>query len=101
MVEMNQERLTQVILSPLVSEKCTNVADKYRQVVFKVLPDATKTEIKQAVEQLFKVKVTAVNLCNVKGKQKKFKQQSGQRKNWKKAYVTLQEGHDISFVGAE
>ena len=98
---MNQERLMQVVLSPLVSEKCTAAADKYRQVVFKVLPDATKTEIKQAVEQLFKVKVTAINICNVKGKRKKFKHQPGQRKNWKKAYVTLQEGYDISFVGAE
>jgi large subunit ribosomal protein L23 len=101
MVKMSQERLTQIILSPLVSEKCTNVADKYHQVVFKVLPDATKNEIKQAVEELFKVKVTAVNLCNVKGKRKQFKYRPGQRKNWKKAYVTLQEGHDISFVGTE
>lgn len=98
---MNQERLMQVVLSPLVSEKCTDVADKYRQVVFKVLPNATKTEVKQAVEQLFKVKVEAVNVCNVKGKKKSFKHRLGQRKNWKKAYVTLQEGHDISFVGAE
>lgn len=98
---MNQERLTQVILTPKVSEKCTDVADKYRQFVFKVLPNATKTEIKQAVEQLFKVKVTAVNVCNVKGKQKQFKHRSGQRQDWKKAYVTLQEGDDISFVGAE
>ena len=98
---MNQERLTQVILSPLVSEKCTDVADKYRQFVFKVLLDATKTEIKQAVEEFFKVKVIAVNVCNIKGKIKKFKHQPGKRQDWKKAYVTLQEGDDISFVGAE
>lgn len=98
---MNQERLMQVVLSPLISEKCTSVADKYRQVVFKILPDATKIEVRQAVEQMFKVKVEAVNICNVKGKKKNFKHRSGQRKNWKKAYVTLQEGHDISFMGAE
>jgi large subunit ribosomal protein L23 len=98
---MNQEKLMKVVLSPIVSEKSTIVADKYRQFMFKVLPNATKTEIKQAVEQLFKVKVSAVNLCNVKGKCKKFKHRSGQRKDWKKAYVTLEEGHDISFVGKE
>ena len=98
---MNQEKLMTIILSPIVSEKGTIVADKYRQFVFKVLPDATKTDIKQAIEQMFKVEVSAVNLCRVKGKRKKFRHQSGQRKNWKKAYVTLAEGHDISFVGKE
>lgn len=98
---MNQERLMKIILLPVVSEKGTVVADQYRQFVFKVELSATKTEIKQAIEQMFKVEVTAVNLCHVKGKQKKFRYRSGQRKDWKKAYVTLAEGHDISFVGKE
>jgi large subunit ribosomal protein L23 len=98
---MNQERLMKVILSPLVSEKSTTVADKHNQVVFKVLPDANKNEIKSAVELLFKVEVASVRVCNMKGKKKVFKQKLGQRKNWKKAYVALKEGHDINFVGAE
>jgi large subunit ribosomal protein L23 len=101
MVGMNQERLMKIILAPVISEKGTNVADKYRQFVFKVLPDATKQEIKNAVELLFKVAVKSVNICNVKGKRKMFKQRPGQRKNWKKAYVALHEGHDINFAGAE
>lgn len=98
---MNRERLMQIILSPIVSEKGTNVADKYNKFVFKVLPNATKIEVKRAIELLFKVEVTAVNICNVKGKKKTFRQRSGRRKNWKKAYVTLKEGQDINFVGTE
>ena len=98
---MNQERLMQVILSPHVSEKGTRVADANRQFVFKLLPNADKTEIKAAVEQLFNVKVKSIRTLNVKGKQKVFKQVRGRRKDWKKAYVTLQEGNDINFVGAE
>jgi len=101
MARMNQERLMKIILSPIISEKGTIVADKYRHFVFKVSTDATKTEIKQAIEKMFKVEVSAVNLCNVKGKRKKFRHRSGQRKSWKKAYVALVEGHDISFVGKE
>lgn len=98
---MNQERLMKVLLSPHVSEKTTRLADKSNQVVFKVLPNATKQEVKNAVELLFKVKVTGVQVMNVRGKTRRFSQTLGRRKDWKKAYVTLQEGDDIDFLGAE
>ena len=98
---MNQQRLMKVLLGTHVSEKATLVADKNRQFVFKVLPSATKLEIKSAVEKLFDVKVNAVNVSNVKGKKRKFGQIDGKRKDWKKAYVSLQEGFDINFAGAE
>ena len=97
---MNVERLMKVIVAPHTSEKATLAADKRRQFVFKVLRDATKKDIKEAVEYLFKVKVSAVQVCQVKGKQKVFKQNKGRRQDWKKAYVTLKEG-DIQFTGAE
>jgi large subunit ribosomal protein L23 len=95
----NQERLYQIILKPVISEKTTIAADKYRQIVFQVLPDANKDEIKQAVEALFEVKVENVQVTNVRGKIKRFGRTPGKRKNWKKAYVKLQEGHDIDFLG--
>jgi len=98
---MNQERLMKVLLSPHVSEKTTRLADNNNQITFKVLPNATKQEVKNAVELLFKVKVTGVQVMNVKGKKRRFGQTIGRRKDWKKAYVTLQEGDDIDFVGAE
>lgn len=98
---MNQERLLKVLLAPHISEKGTLVADKYRQFIFKVLPDASKPEIKQAVESLFDVKVDNVRVLNVKGKSKRFGAIRGRRSDWKKAYVTLKEGHDIAFIGAE
>lgn len=98
---MNQERLLKIILGPVISEKSTIAADKHRQVVFKVLQNATKPEIKKAVEQLFNVTVLGVQVSNVKGKTKMFRQKPGQRKSWKKAYVTLKEGDDINFAGAE
>lgn len=97
---MKEERLMRIIVAPHTSEKATLAADKRRQFVFKVLRDATKQEIKEAVEFLFKVKVGAVRVCQVKGKKKVFKQTAGQRQDWKKAYVTLKEG-DIQFAGAE
>ncbi len=90
-----------VLLGPHVSEKSTMAADKHRQIVFKVRPDAKKSEIKTAVETLFKVKVGNVTSINVKGKTKRFKQVEGRRKNWKKAFVTLKEGYDIEFAGAD
>lgn len=95
---MNQERLLKVLLSPVISEKSTTVAEKHRQVVFKVATDACKPEIKAAVELLFEVKVEGVRVVNVKGKQKRFGQIMGRRKSWKKAYVSLQEGYDINFA---
>lgn len=98
---MNQERIMQTLLSPHVSEKSATLADRDGQVAFKVLPDATKSEIKMAVEQLFEVEVVSVQVVNVRGKVKRFGKTPGKRKNWKKAYVQLKEGHDIDFVGAE
>ena len=96
---MNSERLYQIILKPVISEKTTIVADQHRQITFQVLPDATKGEIKQAVESLFEVKVDSVRVINVRGKVKRFGRTPGMRSNWKKAYVTLAEGHDIDFLG--
>ena len=95
---MNQQRLMQVLLAPEVSEKATYVADKNEQVVFRVASDATKPEVKAAVELLFKVSVESVQIANVKGKQKKFGRYMGSRKNWKKAYVSLKAGQEINFV---
>ncbi|MBK7955954.1 MAG: 50S ribosomal protein L23 [Candidatus Accumulibacter sp.] len=95
---MNQERLMQVLLAPQISEKATYIAEKYEQVIFRVLSDATKPEIKGAVELLFKVAVESVQVANVKGKHKKFGRMMGRRKNWKKAYVCLQPGQEINFV---
>ena len=98
---MNQERIYQVLLGPHVSEKTSTSADKYGQVAFKVAVTANKKEIKQAVEFLVEVKVDAVQTVKVKGKTKRFGQTEGRRKDWKKAYVTLAEGHDIDVLGGE
>ena len=98
---MNQERLMKVIVAPVISEKATMVGELRRQVVFEVLPDATKAEIKAAVELLFKeqkVEVSAVNVVNVKGKEKRHGRFIGRRKNVKKAYVSLKGEGDINFV---
>ncbi|MDE1545774.1 50S ribosomal protein L23 [Dechloromonas agitata] len=95
---MNQERLMQVLLAPQISEKATYVADKHEQVVFCVASDATKPEIKAAVELLFKVEVEGVQVANVKGKVKRFKGATGRRKGWKKAFVSLKPGQEINFV---
>ena len=98
---MSQERLMNVLLGPHVSEKSSVVADNHNQVVFKVMPDASKSEIKQAVELLFEVKVEGVQVSNMKGKTKRTQSGAGRRKNWKKAYVRLQHGQDINFIGAD
>jgi large subunit ribosomal protein L23 len=95
---LNQERLLQVLLAPQISEKATYIADKNEQVVFRVASDATKPEIKAAVELLFKVDVKSVQVANVKGKVKRFKGAVGRRKGWKKAYVCLAAGQEINFV---
>ena len=95
---MNQQRLMQVLLAPQISEKATYVADKNEQIVFRVAPDATKPEVKAAVELLFKVSVESVQIAVVKGKKKKFGRFMGARKNWKKAYVSLKPGQEINFV---
>ena len=95
---MNQERLLQVLLAPQISEKATYLADKHEQVIFRVATDATKPEIKAAVELLFKVDVESVQVANVKGKVKRFKGATGRRKGWKKAYVSLKPGQEINYV---
>jgi large subunit ribosomal protein L23 len=96
-----QERLMQVLLGPHVSEKTTAAADNHNQVVFKVRPDATKREIHEAVEILFEVKVAGVTVTRVPGKVKRFGGHRGRRSAWKKAYVRLQPGHEISLMGGE
>ncbi len=98
---MNQERLLKVLLGPVVSEKSAIVGDAGNQVVFKVLGDAAKPEIKAAVEKLFSVSVEEVRVLNVKGKTKRTRHGMGKRKDWKKAYVRLAEGQDIDFATGE
>lgn len=98
---MNQERILKIILGPHVSEKSAQLADESNQIAFKVALDATKPEIKQAVENLFDVTVETVNVAVVKGKRKRFGAIKGHRSNWKKAYVRLAPGDDIEFIGAE
>jgi large subunit ribosomal protein L23 len=96
---MKDERLMLVLVGPHVSEKAARLADSARQVVFKVRRDATKTEIRAAVEKMFSVKVEGVTVARMHGKLKRFGQSIGHRQDWKKAYVTLAEGHDIDFAG--
>lgn len=98
---MNRERLTKVLVSPVISEKSTRLADEHRQVAFKVLKDADKAEIRAAVESMFEVEVERVRVSNVKGKRKSFQRTEGRRPSWKKAYVTLKPGYDIEFLGTE
>jgi large subunit ribosomal protein L23 len=94
---ISRERMYQTILSPLVTEKATALSER-NQVVFKVAIDATKPEIKAAVEGLFGVKVLAVNTMVVKGKTKRFRGREGQRSDWKKAMVRLAEGQSIDLT---
>lgn len=94
---MSQERLMRILLAPHVSEKSTAVADRMRQHVFKVLPDATKAEVKDAVELMFNVQVSQVRVLSVKGKQKRHGTRRGRRSDWKKAYVKLAPGNDIAL----
>ena len=98
---MSKERLMTVLLGPHVSEKGTRLAEAHHQVVFKVRRDAHKDEIRRAVETLFDVKVTAVNVLNQRGKRKRFAAGRGRRSDWKKAYVQLAPGFDINFMGGE
>jgi large subunit ribosomal protein L23 len=97
----NSERLMQVLLAPQISEKSTYVADKFNQVIFRVVRDATKPEIKAAVELLFKVEVKSVQVSNVKGKVKRSGRFTGRRDHWKKAYVALKPGQEINFAAGE
>ena len=101
MSAFNQERLLQVLLAPQISEKATRVADKHDQVVFRVASDATKPEVKAAVEALFKVEFESVQVLNVRGKEKRRGRITGVRKGWKKAFVSLKPGQEINFVAGE
>ena len=98
---MSQERIYKVLLWPHISEKATVVADQVGQFVFRVAPDATKPEIKAAVEQLFEVKVRNVQVLNIKGKTKRTARGLGKRNDVRKAYVRLVDGHDIDFADVE
>lgn len=97
---MNQERLLKVILAPVVSEKSNMLAEKRNQMVFKVLKDATKTEIKAAIELLFKVEVASVTTTTTKGKTKRFGRTLGRRSDVKKAYVSLVAGQELDLEAA-
>ena len=99
--KINEERLLNILLAPQISEKATFVAEKNEQVIFHVVSDATKPEVKAAVELLFKVNVDSVQISNVKGKQKRFGKFSGRRSDWKKAYVCLAPGQEINFAASE
>ena len=94
-------QLMNVVLAPVVSEKSTFVADKNRQYVFRVADDATKPEIKAAVELMFKTQVRSVTVSNVKGKKRRFGKIEGRKRSWKKAYVCLAEGQEINFASTE
>ncbi len=99
--EFSQERLVKILLAPQISEKATHVAEKNEQVIFRVATDATKHEIKAAVEMMFKVTVNSVQVTNVKGKVKRMGRQLGRRNDWKKAYVCLAAGQEINFAASE
>jgi len=98
---MNQERIFQVLMGPHASEKAAIVAEVSNQYVFKVAVDATKLEIKKAVEQLFDVRVREVNTLRVKGKVKRNRFGLSTKSTWKKAYVKLEQGQDIDFAVAD
>ncbi len=96
---IREERLLKVLKTPHISEKSTMVTEKQNTIVFKVATNATKADIKAAVEKLFEVKVEAVRTLNVMGKTKRTGARVGKRSDWKKAYVTLVPGQDIDFMG--
>ncbi len=94
---MISDRSYKVLLAPHVSEKSTLLAEKAKQYVFRVATDSTKAQIKVAVQDIYKVEVKSVQVINMRGKTTRFGRIAGRRKNWKKAYVSLKEGHDINF----
>lgn len=98
---MNQERLYKVLLSPYTTEKSVQVADKLKQITFKVASNATKIEVKTSVEKLFNVAVDSVRILNVQGKVKRFKQREGKKRGFRKAIVALKAGHDINLAEFE
>lgn len=106
MSTFNMERLAQILLAPVISEKSTFVGEKHNQVVFRVASDATKPEIKAAVETMLskkdeKLEVQNVRIVNVRGKEKRFGRFVGRRSSWKKAYVCLKAGQEITFAEGE
>ncbi len=96
---MSEEKMYQIVRRPHISEKTAGIAESQRQITFEVLKTATKPEVKEAIETLFKVEVENVKTMVVKGKSKRAGRFMGRRNDWKKAYVTLKEGHDIDFIG--
>ncbi len=96
---MNNERLYKVLVAPRVTEKSARVGEQGNQYVFRVTTDATKADVRDAVEALFDVNVESVRVANVKGKSKSFKLRAGKRSDWKKAYVRIQEGQVIDLLG--
>jgi large subunit ribosomal protein L23 len=94
----SEERLYQVLVAPVVSEKSTIAAETHGQFVFRVLPDATRVEVKAAIEKAFEVEVESVKILNVRGKVKRFGGSVGRRNSWKKAYIRLKQGNDIDFA---
>lgn len=97
-IKYSEERLMKVLLAPVISEKATFVAEKHEQVVFSILPDATKLEVKAAVELLFKVQVASVQVVNRAGKQKRAGRFMGRRNNTRRAFVCLKPGQEINFT---
>ncbi len=98
-LKFTEDRLAKVLVAPIVSEKATLVGEKHNQVLFKVLRDATKPEIKAAVELMFKVDVVGVSVVNQKGKTKRFGGRIGRRDHARKAYVSLKPGQELNFSG--
>ena len=98
---MNDQRLYQIILAPHISEKTALASELEARHTFRVAKDATKLEVRKAVEKLFDVEVRGVQIINVSGKTKRFGAKEGKRSDWKKAIVRLAEGQDIDFMGAE
>jgi len=96
---MNDQRIMNILLSPHVTEKAAIIGESSNQYVFQVVTNATKPEVKQAVEKMFEVEVDTVRVVNVKGKTKRTGARMGQRKNWKKAYVRVKDGQTIDFAG--
>ncbi len=99
-MSINQNKLSNIITAPIISEKSTSSAENNNTFVFKVRKEATKKQVGAAVEQMFDVEVAAVRVLNVNGKKKRFGRVMGKRKDWKKAYVKLKPGHDIEFSAA-
>ena len=99
--KIRHDQIRSVLIAPHISEKTTNLNEKNKQIVFRVRPNSNKIQIKKAVEKLFDVKVSSVKTVLVKGKKKRTGMRTGKTKSWKKAYITLAEGQDIDFMGAD